>query len=142
RSSFGRNSKVLHSWARGQINVAPGSPDSNDLLVLSCGKCSNGREFAPFAIQLNPQTMIYEPVPDFDLQAWERELSGQKSRREVTSETVRELVQANPSRKDLVRAIMEETGCGKTAAYDAIERAEKSKIIFLSKLTKTYAIRH
>ena len=34
RASFGRNSKTLHSWARGQINVAPLNPDDNELLAV------------------------------------------------------------------------------------------------------------
>jgi len=35
---YGRNSKVLHAWTRGQINLAPMSEDNNDVLALSCGK--------------------------------------------------------------------------------------------------------
>lgn len=141
RASFGRNSKVLHSWTRGQLNVAPGSPDSNDVLVLSCGKCSNGKEFAPFAVRLNPASMIYELAPDFDLAGWERAVTGKTAKRNVTPETVRELAEKNPTRPALVREIMAETGCGKSAAYDAVEKAEKSKVILFSKIHRTYAVR-
>ena len=45
RSSFGRNSKVLLAWTRGQINLSPASEHDNETLVVSCGKNSNGREF-------------------------------------------------------------------------------------------------
>src|SRR5215470_268450 len=38
RSSFGRNSKVLFSWARAQINVSPGLPDDNTVIVISSAK--------------------------------------------------------------------------------------------------------
>src|SRR5258708_29880556 len=38
-SSFGRNSKVLFSWARAQINVAHALPDSNDLIIIASAKC-------------------------------------------------------------------------------------------------------
>ena len=78
RASFSRNSKVLHAWTRGQINVSAGSPDNNDTLVLSCGKCSNGREFEPFAVRLNPDTFIYEPAPAFDMSAWQADMTGKK----------------------------------------------------------------
>jgi len=78
RASFSRNSKILHAWTRGQINVAAGSPDSNDSLVLSCGKCSNGREFAPFAVSLNPKTFIYELDSAFDIEAWQAEMTGKR----------------------------------------------------------------
>jgi predicted ATP-dependent serine protease len=66
RSSFGRNSKVLFSWARAQINVSPGMPDDNSVIVISSGKCSNAREFEPFAARLNDETMLYQLVKDFD----------------------------------------------------------------------------
>src|SRR5207248_2464857 len=61
RAGFARNSKVLLGWARAQINVIPGTPDSNEQLVLTCAKNNNGKMFAPIAIRLNPETMIYEP---------------------------------------------------------------------------------
>ena len=141
RASFGRNSKVLHSWTRGQLNVAPGSPDSSDTLVLSCGKVSNGKEFAPFAVRLNPETMIYEVAEDFDMEGWKRDVTGKRVKRNVKPETVRELVAENPTRPALVRAIMAETGCGKSAAYEATEKAEQLRVVFYSKATKTYAAR-
>ena len=42
RSGFARNSKMLQTWTRGLINVVPGAEDDNELLVLTCGKNSNG----------------------------------------------------------------------------------------------------
>src|SRR5688572_9100744 len=71
RSSFGRNSKLLYAWTRGQINIAPQGPNDNSRLVVSCGKCSNGEEFPPFGIRLNRELMIYEPDPQFNLPDWE-----------------------------------------------------------------------
>jgi hypothetical protein len=51
---------VLAGWERSQINIAPGSPDSNDKLVVACGKNNDGKEFPMFAAELNKRTMIYE----------------------------------------------------------------------------------
>jgi hypothetical protein len=39
RGSFGRGSKVLFSWVRAQINVAPYSVDDNNTLIIASGKC-------------------------------------------------------------------------------------------------------
>ena len=140
RSSFGRNSKVLHSWTRAQINLAPGTADNNEVLVVSCGKCSNGREFAPMAIRLNADTLIFESAPDFDMQEWQGQVTGAApNRRHITANDVRELTEPSQKRIDLVKAVMAETGCGKTAAYDAIEKAERAKVIFYSKATRTYS---
>lgn len=142
RASFGRNSKVLHSWTRGQMNVAPGSPDSNDVLVLTCGKCSNGREFAPFAVRLDPESMIYEVAPDFDMEAWQGELSGKASNAEsISHERVAELCRGSMSKPELAKAIMRDCGCARGTAYRRMEATEKARLIQWSRATETYAAR-
>jgi hypothetical protein len=137
RSSFSRNSKVLHAWTRAQINLAPGSPDSNDLLIVSCGKCSNGKEFAPFAIRLNPEAMIYETASDFDLNSWQSEVTGKRVPA-ITVEKVRDLCKGAMAKKDLARAIMDDVGCSKTYAYLMIKKAEKSHQIAFNKVSEKY----
>lgn len=89
RSSFGRNSKVLFSWARAQINVSPGLPDDNSVIVITSGKCSNAREFEPFAAQLDDETMLYRLKEEFDFDAWQRGLESPRGRTgKLTVETV------------------------------------------------------
>lgn len=78
RASFGRNSKALHGWTRAQVNIAPGSADNSDVLVIASGKNNNFKEFAPFAIELDPRTMTYHLKPDFDMAAWQSEITGTK----------------------------------------------------------------
>ncbi len=41
---------------------------------------ANGEEFLPFAIKLNAETMIYEAEPEFDRDAWQRQLMEGSSR--------------------------------------------------------------
>jgi hypothetical protein len=79
RSSFGRNSKVLFSWARAQINVAPALPDDNSAIIIASGKCSNAREFEPFAAQLDDATMLYQRDDNFDFDAWRHSLESPKA---------------------------------------------------------------
>ena len=74
RSSFGRNSKVLFSWVRAQVNVAPGSAGDNNTIVICSAKCSNAKEFEPFAATLDGETMLYSRDEDFDFDAWQRSL--------------------------------------------------------------------
>ena len=139
RASFGRNSKVLQAWTRGQINVAPASPEDNNHLVFVCGKCSNGKEFPRFSAKLNPATMIYESDPNFDFQNWESGLSAKNgSSPLVTSKLVSSLCENGSTKSDLVRAIMQETGCQKSRAYSAIEKAETQGELNFNKKTKTY----
>jgi hypothetical protein len=77
RSSFSRNSKVLHGWTRAVINVAPIRPDDNAVLVVASGKCNNATEFTPFCIRLNPDTMTYTMAEDIDLEEWQDRVSGE-----------------------------------------------------------------
>jgi len=138
RSSYGRNSKVLLAWTRGQINVAPGSPDSNEALVLTCGKCSNGREFSPFAMALDPRTMIYSPDATFDLNAWQQEVSGTKSKREFNLEDIKQLCRGGAAKAELAKRIVAEFGCSRSVAYDRIEKATAKRLITRSKANNEF----
>ena len=144
RSSFGRNSKVLHSWTRGQINIAPGSPDDDAVFVLTCGKCSNGKEFPMFAIRLDPDTMIYALDETFDLSAWQSEVTGKRTEQDLSPARVAEIVAelcktgGAPKKPAIVKALRDETGCATSGAYKAIDRAERAKKIHYTKATKTY----
>lgn len=128
RSSFGRNSKVLHSWTRGQINIAPGSPDDNSSLVVSCGKCSNGKEFQTFAIKLNLDTMIYELDDSFDLTQWQSDVTGSKLTSDITPSKIRDLCPVSGCEKrEFSTLIRNEYGCSTATSYRWIDKSVKSK---------------
>jgi AAA domain len=133
RSSFARNSKVLHAWTRGQINLAPVEPESNDRLIVACGKCSNGKEFEPFGIVLNHDTLIYEIDDSFDLDEWQAEMSGNKKDKDseplMTPERVRELCRAVMAKAQLAKAIIADCGCARQVSYRYIGRAQKKGFI-------------
>ncbi len=73
-ASFGRNSKVLHGWLRSQINVAAAGNQHPGVIVVGCGKNSNGPKWKPFAARLDESTMWYERLTEieFNLEEWER----------------------------------------------------------------------
>ena len=91
RGSFGRNSKVLNSWARSQINAAAYTSSDNKTLIIASGKCNNAEEFKPFAITLNLHTMSYEydeSVTEEDIEAWHESMGlsvGVKKKQEKKS---------------------------------------------------------
>jgi hypothetical protein len=129
RASFGRGSKALQFRTRGQINIAPADPEKNNDLVISCGKNSNGPEFEPFGIRLNLDTMVYELNPDFDHDSWRAEVDGSSVHRKITNEDVAAFAKELPvPKKDLVKALMDEKGCRKSTAYNAINAAEGKTI--------------
>jgi hypothetical protein len=127
RASYGRGSKALHSWTRGQINVSPSSSTDNRRLLISCGKNSNGEEFKTFGILLNPDTLIYERDEDFSLEQWEAGLNG--GAHKPNPQNVARIVAVGPiSKKDLVAKVMEKFGCQKSVAYEAIGKAKGDTI--------------
>ncbi len=144
RASFSRNSKALHAWTRGQINLAPTDPHNNDRLIVACGKCSNGPEFAAFGIRLNPETMIYECDATVNVPAWQSEITGERVVGNLSPDAVHKIVLdlsengIGPKKSQVVEALMEQTGCAKSAAYKAVDRASRAARITLSPETKTY----
>ena len=140
RSSFARNSKALFAWTRAQINLAPVDAESNDRLIVACGKCSNGREFLPFGIKLNLETMIYECDPTVDVTAWEAEVTGSRNKGPLmTPDQVKEFCRIPKTKAELAHAILEDCGCARTVAYRYIKRAEAARKIQFNAKTENYA---
>jgi hypothetical protein len=144
RSSFGRNSKVLLGWTRAQINLAPHGPDSNDVVIVTSGKANDFEEFKPFAVRLNPDSWQYEPAPDIDVEEWKESIAGKTAGKKSTATLAHVIERARKagidgiSKTELVKAIMNETGCGKTKAYDLVDEAEGKKAIHRRKSDDFY----
>lgn len=143
RAGYSRNSKSMHAWTRSQINVAVASPDSYETIILSCGKCSDGKEFTPFAAAFNEQTHIYERDPDFDLEEWLRATkSSNRGGPIVSDEVLLDVLNGNAmSKSDLYNAIRERITASKATIYRAIDRAVHRRKLKLDKSTETYTRR-
>jgi hypothetical protein len=143
RSSFARNSKALLGWARAQINVSPGKEDSNEILLISCGKNNDGKEFPRVAVRLNPDSMVYEVDFDFDFEAWDEQLTatGKKKKQKFNVEMVKELVKFSGEKeiKPLAQLITDKIGCGRARAYELVHEARNARIFKFNKITETYA---
>jgi hypothetical protein len=126
RTAFARDSKLLVAWVRGQINIAPANDENNTQLAVFCGKNSNGPEFETFGIKLNTETMTYDVDPTFDCLAWKGLVAGEapSAHRPNPKNVALLLKDIQLVKKDLVAWIMEEFGCGKSKAYEAILEAE------------------
>ena len=137
-ASFARNSKVLYGWLRSQINVAEAGIDHPGVVIVGCGKCSNGRKWEPFAARLDEETMCYSRLPkdEFDLTEWAGEAvapAGRpaKSKRIVTPEEVAALVEKHGGRvaggvnadKGLVQRVKMEFNLPRSEAITAVETA-------------------
>jgi hypothetical protein len=111
------------------INIAPGSPNNNDTLVIGCGRVADGKEFAPFAVRRNAETGIYEALPGFDFEAWEREISTRRSGGVRRNLTIREAFEKLPDFKNwtfgkLKEEIITTLCCSDTKAKHGTRRGE------------------
>jgi hypothetical protein len=142
RGGFARNSKALIGWARAQINVIPGAEDDNSQLVLTCGKNSNGKEFPPIAVRLDPDTMVYEPDESFDIDEWRQTVGATTSNARKGPQILRDLLEPDRKydKKQIVAIIMDEKGIGKTRAYELVEQAKGRGILSFNRIIKTYAL--
>jgi hypothetical protein len=142
RSSFGRNSKVLFSWARAQINVAPALPDDNGLIIIASGKCNNAPEFERFAARLNPETMLYEIDEGFDMEGWRQELGSQASKARLKPKILLDLLKKGREyeKKQIVALIIEDKGVSKARAYEIVDEAYTRKILRYNRTIKTYEL--
>jgi hypothetical protein len=141
-AGFGRNSKVLQMWSRAFINIIPGTEDYS-VLLLTCGKNNDGKMFSPFAVRLNPDTKIYEPEPDFDIEGFREQLTttGKKKKPKFDVEMVREHVKFRGELeiKPLAELIAHKIGCGRARSYELVHEGRKAKIFRFNKITETYA---
>ena len=124
RGAFGRNSKVLKSWARAQFNIAPATPDDNSQILIASGKCNDYEEFPTIAAILNPETLIYEKNEDFDVDAWEESLKADKKpshSTSVVSDILREAGGGLLKNEAIVR--LQRAGVGRDKAWKLVKQA-------------------
>lgn len=128
RASFARNSKVLFNWTRAQINIVPATEDDNDSLIVSCAKCSDGKEFDPFAVRLNGETLIYECDETVDVAQWKRDLhAGSNPNPPLISEAeIGRMCKPATQMSELSKQIMAKTGCARPTSYRWIQKAKRA----------------
>jgi hypothetical protein len=128
RASFGRNSKVLHSFCRAAINVVPAEEDDNRKLIFFCGKNNNGPEFKPFAADLG-EDFIYRVDAQFDLDEWKEDM-GIASKTGGQSKEAAALQILRDSPMDLAAWVKEIAAKGiwsRSKAYENAERLAKPR---------------
>ena len=129
RASFGRNSKVLHSFCRAVINVVPADEDDNRKLIFFCGKNNNGPEFKPFAVELGDD-FIYRVDEHFDMEAWKEGMGiASKSSGGLPKDTAAlQILREQPMDKaSWVKEIVKRKILSRSPAYDLADRLSKPK---------------
>lgn len=144
KGSYSRNSKAITAWARSQINVAVASPNSYETIIIACGKCSDGKEFDPFAVKFDEDTHIYERKDDFDIEEWVKQVKANKTQPKIPNETVAEACNGySMNKNDLLVALKSKIGntADDSTIYRSIDRAVKQKVLKFDKKTQIYTKR-
>lgn len=136
RAGYGKGSKALHMWARLQINIAPGN-EAGDMIIVGAGKCSDSKEFQPFAARLNPETMIYERDSEFSIKRWQADVA-RKNAPAITEGEIADFCGMDGlARKELVKLICSSAECVEKTATRSIDRAvSRGKIRFIPQSEK------
>ena len=130
-ANFGKNSKALFSSARCVFNLAPGSEEENPPLLMVHAKSNDGPRVPPFALQLNPDTHLYEIDTTFDLEAWRNELNDRaNSRRRPakaiasggTDKAFERIASHGTATKTEAKALLREIGLTRDQSDDALRQ--------------------
>jgi hypothetical protein len=82
--NFARGAKALYSRVRCEIQLAPADRDDPHRLVVACGKANNAPKFAPRCVVLDPEKFTYTVDPDFDFDAWRKDVAGKRKQSSVS----------------------------------------------------------
>lgn len=134
--NFGKNSKCLYSIARYVINIRRASFDDNPDIELINAKNNDGPKTPPIALHLDPDSMSYELVEDFDHDAWQKTLEEKSGivkktnagwsdadKSAIWNAVLTVLSKADDNvlgYKDLIAALINCHGIGKTAAENYV----------------------
>lgn len=145
KGSYSRNSKAITAWARSQINVAVASPNSYETLVLASGKCSDGKDFEPFAVKFNEDTHIYERDEDFDIEEWVKKVKSNKGPAvKIPNEVIADACNGfKMTKSDLAVAIRQKVGVSvdESTVYRSIDRAVRQRAVKFDKKAGFYSKR-
>ena len=133
-ANFGKNSKAMYSCARCAFNLAPGSEEENPMILVACAKNNDGPRPPTFGLVLDPTSMTYEVVPDFDVDGWVEEMreraNGKGKRAKVVTELSEDeafaLLGDKTDTASGVRKILRKTGITRDDAGDLVQKLVES----------------
>jgi hypothetical protein len=131
-------SYVLGSVPRTVFVMQAASDDVTDnRVVWTCCKNNDGELGGRSAWER--RNGLFVPIEFFDFDAFDHP---PKEKRGLQPEILRELLKKGGKydKGQLVSIIIDETGCGKSAAYNLVRRAVKSRVLRHDKLMKSYEL--
>ena len=128
-ANFGKGSKALYSAARSVWNLAPGDESDNPPVVGFHAKCNDGPREKPFALQLDANTMLYIPVPDFNFEAWQADVAaraagkgGAKTAIRLSLDDAYAALGNRTETKTGVLTVLRDAGASRDGADDLVRR--------------------
>ena len=128
-ANFGKGSKALYSAARSVWNLAPGDESDNPPVVGFHAKHNDSPADKPFALRLDADTMTYTPVPDFDFEAWQADVSaraagkgGAKASIRLSLDDACNALGDKTETKTCVLTVLRDAGVTRDGAEDLVRR--------------------
>jgi hypothetical protein len=128
-ANFGKGSKALYSCARSVLNLAPGGEEENPPVVVACAKNNDGAKPPPFALQMDPGSMTYDALDDFDVEEWIGDIRNRASGRQkkgprtrLTEEQALDALGAESETAGGVRLRLRDAGAMRDEADDMVKR--------------------
>jgi alpha-D-ribose 1-methylphosphonate 5-triphosphate synthase subunit PhnG len=130
-ANFGKGSKALYSCSRCVFNLAPGSEEDSPPIVVACPKNNDAKKPMAFALALDQESMTYERIADFDVEAWLEEVrdraKGKRSSATQASEGVSEdaalaVLPNTTETASRVRHLLRKAGATRDEADDLVKR--------------------
>ncbi|MCX7010457.1 MAG: AAA family ATPase, partial [Kiritimatiellaeota bacterium] len=125
-ANYMRGAKALFDCSRVVVNLAPGDESVHPPVVVACSKANDSIRFDPFALRLDPRTMLYGCDSEFDINAWRDEVEaaakGKRTKGKVlTDEQVLALF-AEPKQVTQFALLLRNRGFSKAGADDVRHR--------------------
>lgn len=78
-ANFGKNSKAIFTVMRNVWNLRRGSEEDAEMPIVELihAKCSDHKLYPKSAVELNPDTLHYNHLPNFDHDAWQLKLENE-----------------------------------------------------------------
>ena len=130
-------SYVLGSVPRTVFVMQAASDDVTDnRIVWTCCKNNDGELGRPSAWER--RNGLFVPVEDFDWEAFD----GGTSKGGVKPQMLRELLERGREydKQQIVALVREETGVGKSRAYQLVDQAKTHRVLHFNKMIKTYVL--
>lgn len=130
RGNYVKGSKSFATICRLIVNIAPGDSEDPGKILVSCGKINDTRGFEPFGAKLKDDGFNYVIDEDFDLEAWENDVEGKRSKSLISPAQAANAVKATDGTRKALKDHFAYLACSDKTIDRALRGAESADLIY------------